>query len=168
MKARSLLVLVSLSLLTLLVAACGSDPTPTSTPVAVAKAGDSVAVHYHGTLDDGTVFDSSLERSPLEFVVGSPDLIKGFDQAVLGLAIGEAVTVRIPPADAYGELYASEPVPVGLELLPPDVAVGDSIEFSNGSVARVLSITGETAMLIINHPLAGQALTFEITLVEIK
>jgi FKBP-type peptidyl-prolyl cis-trans isomerase 2 len=158
--------MVLLGLLALLVAACGSDSTPT--PVPVAKAGDRVAVHYHGTLDDDTVFDSSLERSPLELVVGSEDLIKGFDLAVHGLAVGESVTVRIPPAEAYGDLDANEPVPVGLELLPPDVAVGDFMQLSNGSIARVVSIADQTAILMINHPLAGQALTFEITLVEIK
>lgn len=165
---------MSLSLLTLLVAACGSDPTPTPSPTptqppaSVAKTGDRVAVHYHGTLDDGTVFDSSLERTPLEFVVGSSQVIAGFDNAVDGLAIDESVTVRIPPAEAYGELDAVEPVPVELELLPPTIAVGDSMQLGDGSVARIVSISGETAMVAINHALAGQALTFEITLVEIK
>ncbi|MDA0799288.1 MAG: FKBP-type peptidyl-prolyl cis-trans isomerase [Chloroflexi bacterium] len=167
---------MALSLLTLLVAACGSDPTPTAVPTAtpapaatgVAKAGDSVAVHYHGTLDDGTVFDSSLERTPLEFVVGSGQLIAGFDKAVDGLAVGESVTVRIPPAEAYGELDAAAPVPVDLELLPPTIAEGDSMELGDGSIARIVSIDGQTAMVVINHALAGQALTFEITLVEIK
>lgn len=157
---------MTLSLLTLLVAACGSDPTPTPVPVAIS--GDRVTVHYHGTLDDGTVFDSSLERTPLEFVVGSGQLIAGFDKAVDGLALGESVTVRIPPAEAYGELDAAEPIPVELELLPPIIAVGDTMELGDGSVARVVSIDGETAMVAINHALAGQALTFEITLVEIK
>jgi FKBP-type peptidyl-prolyl cis-trans isomerase 2 len=167
---------MALSLLTLLVAACGSDPTPTPVPTAtptpagtgVAKPGDSVAIHYHGTLDDGTIFDSSLERTPLEFVVGSGRVIPGFDKAVDGLAVGESITVRIPPAEAYGELDADAPVPVGLELLPPTVAEGDSLELGDGSIARIVSISGETAMVVINHALAGQALTFEITLVEIR
>jgi FKBP-type peptidyl-prolyl cis-trans isomerase 2 len=159
---------VFIGLLTLLVAACGSDPTPTPTPVAVAVAGDRVAVHYHGTLDDGTIFDSSLERTPLEFVVGSGQVIAGFDDAVDGLAIDESVTVRIPPADAYGELGDAEAIPVELELLPETIAVGDSMELGDGSIAQILSISDGTAMVVINHALAGQALTLEITLVEIK
>ena len=163
---RFTVAMVLLGLLALLVAACSSDSTPT--PVPVAKVGDFVAVDYHGTLDDGTVFDSSLERSPLEFLVGSDELIKGFDQAVYGLAVGESVTVRIPPAEAYGELDQSEPVPVDLELLPPGVAEGDFMELSNGLIARVVSITDSTAILMVNPRLAGEALTFEITLVAIK
>jgi FKBP-type peptidyl-prolyl cis-trans isomerase 2 len=134
----------------------------------VAAPGDRVAVHYHGTLDDGSIFDSSLERSPLEFVVGSGQVIQGFDDAVTGLAIDESVTVRIPPAEAYGELDSAEAIPVELELLPTGVAEGDAMQLGDGSSARVISISGDTAMVVINHALAGEALTFEITLVEIK
>ena len=150
------------------ITACGSDPTPTATPAPVAAAGDGVTVHYHGTLDDGTIFDSSLEREPLEFVVASGQLIQGFDDAVNGLAVDETVTVRIPPGEAYGEFDGGDPVPVDLSLLPPEVAAGDRMDLGNGSTAHVVSISGETAMVVINHALAGQALTFEITLVEIK
>ena len=138
------------------------------TPVPVAVLGDRVAVHYHGTLDDGTIFDSSLERTPLEFVVGSGQVIAGFDDAVDGLAVDKSVTVRMLPADAYGALDAGEAVPVELSLLPEAIGVGDRIELGNGSTAFVASISGESAMVVINHALAGQALTFEITLVEIK
>jgi FKBP-type peptidyl-prolyl cis-trans isomerase 2 len=101
-------------------------------------------------------------------VVDSGQLIQGFDDAVNGLAVDETVTVRIPPAEAYGDLDGGNPVPVDLSLLPPEVAAGDRMDLGNGSTAHVVSISGETAMVVINHALAGQALTFEITLVEIK
>ena len=78
------------------------------------------------------------------------------------------MTVRIPPAEAYGELDEGEPLPVELSLLPPEIAAGDQMDLGNGSIARVVSIDGDKAMVVINHALAGQALTFEITLVEIK
>lgn len=158
--------------MTLLAAACGADPTPTSTPIPVASAGDTVAVHYHGTLDDGSVFDSSLERDPLEFTLGTGQVIPGFDNAVDGLAVGESVTVRIPPEEAYGLAAGeSEPYAIDATALPEGTVAGDVLQFSDGSTARVISIEGEGAIVTITqagHPLAGEALTFEITLVEIK
>ena len=149
------------SMLAMLTSACSSDS-------AIAIAGDSVAVHYNGTLDDGTVFDSSLDREPLEFTVGAGQVIPGFDSAVDGLAVGESVTVRIPPAEAYGEIDANDAIPVDLTLLPELIAVGDQLNLDDGSIARIVSVADEEAMIVIIHPLAGQALTFEITLEEIQ
>ena len=137
---------------------------------AVASDGDSVAVHYHGTLDDGTVFDSSLERDPLEFVVGSGQLIEGFDNAVRGLSVGESVKVRLEPAEAYGEVQPEVTMDVPNTDLPPDLSIGDLLEGSGGVTARVVTIgeTSTTVAVDTNHPLAGQALTFEIELVQIN
>ena len=148
-----------LGLLTLLVTACGSTP---------AAIGDRVAIHYQGTLDDGSVFDSSLERTPLEFVIGSGELLQGFEEAVQGLVVDGSALVRIPPAEAYGQIDANAPQPVDLSLLPPEIAVGDQMDLGTGNIARVVSIEGDRAMVVINHVLAGQALTFWITLIEIK
>ncbi len=126
-----------------------------------------MAVHYHGTLDDGSVFDSSLQRDPLEFVIGSGQLIEGFDGAVRGLAVGESVTVRLEPEEAYGQ-----PDPNLIVVLPFDeslagIAVGDQAQLSNGMVVTITEVTDETVTVDANHRLAGQALTFEIELVEI-
>ena len=135
---------------------------------AVASDGDSVAVHYHGTLDDGTVFDSSLEREPLEFVVGSGQMITGFDNAVRGLSVGESVKVRLEPAEAYGERQLMRDVPN--TDLPPNLSIGDLLQGSGGVTARVVTIdeTSTTVAVDNNHPFAGQALTFEIELVRIN
>lgn len=129
--------------------------------------GDSVGVHYHGTLDDGSVFDSSRERDPLEFVIGSGQLIEGFDMAVRGLAVGESVTVRLEPEEAYGQ-----PDPNLIVVLPFDeslagITVGDQAQLSNGMVVTITEVTDETVTVDANHRLAGQTLTFEIELVEI-
>ncbi len=134
----------------------------------MAENGDSVAVHYHGTLDDGSIFDSSRQREPLQFVVGSGQLIPGFDNAVLGLSIGESVTVRLAAADAYGEARTDLVITVPIDQAPPGLVVGDRVELVNGAVANVTAVTDAGVTMDANHPLAGQALTFEIELVAIK
>ena len=150
--------------------ACAS-PTPTPTPIPTAQDGDSVMVHYTGTLDDGSEFDSSRERFPLEFVVGSGQMIAGFDNGVRGLALGETVTVRIEPADAYGELDADLILDVPIADFPPEMvgqlAIGMSIPLSNGMQPVITNITDAFITLNANHALAGEALTFEIELVEL-
>ncbi len=134
----------------------------------MAEDGDSVAVHYHGTLDDGSIFDSSRQREPLQFVVGSGQLIRGFDNAVRGLAIGESVTVRLEAAEAYGEPRSDLVITVPTDQAPPDLVVGDRVELVNGGIASVTAVTDEGVTIDANHPLAGQALTFEIELVAIN
>ena len=150
--------------------ACAS-PTPTPTPIPTAQDGDSVMVHYTGTLDDGSEFDSSRDRFPLEFVVGSGQMIAGFDNGVRGLALGETVTVRIDPADAYGESDADLIVDVPIAEFPPEMvgqlAIGMSIPLSNGMQPVITNITDAFITLDANHHLAGEALTFEIELVEL-
>jgi FKBP-type peptidyl-prolyl cis-trans isomerase 2 len=153
-----------------------TDPTAAPTETAagaateggrVAQDGDSVQVHYHGTLEDGEVFDSSREREPLGFVVGSGQVISGFDDAVRGLAVGESVTVRLEPGDAYGEPQEELVFDVPADDAPDGLAAGDRVQLQNGAVALVEAISADTVRLNANHPLAGQALTFEIELVAI-
>lgn len=130
-----------------------------------AKDGDTVAVHYTGTLDDGSQFDSSAGREPLEFTVGSGQVISGFDEAVRGLAIGEAKKARMEATDAYGEHRADMIITVPAEQAPEGLEVGDQVA-AGGQPATVVSIDDDTVTIDANHQLAGQALTFEVELVS--
>lgn len=163
--------------LALLIAACGGSDDTGGTPTAsentsgdsgrVAAAGDTVSVHYRGTLDDGSEFDSSEGREPLTFEIGSGQVITGFDAAVTGLAVGETRTVRMTPDEAYGELSDDMIIDVPLSDLPEGVAVGDELVSPQGARVLVLEVGTDSAKIDMNHPLAGEALTFEITLVSI-
>ena len=131
--------------------------------------GDRVSVLYHGTLDDGEVFDSSRDRGePFPFTVGAGDVIAGFDAAVTGLRVGEVRTVRIPPAEAYGESDPNLIVEVPIAQAPPGVQVGDPISFQTGARGEVVAIADEIVTIDANPALAGEALTFEIELVAIE
>ncbi len=154
----------------LLAAACGGSDAPADpAPAArVAGAGDTVKVHYHGTLDSGEVFDSSLQRAPLTFTVGSGQVIEGFDDAVRGLAVGDSVRVRLEPERAYGERDPAAVMTVWREGAPEDLAVGDHLQLDNGLVVTVVGISETEIHLDLNHPLAGMALTFEVELVGIE
>ncbi len=130
--------------------------------------GDQVDVHYDGTLDDGSTFDSSRDRgTPFTFVAGTGEVIDGFDAAVLGLKVGDTVTVRIEPVDAYGERSEDAVVEVPIGDGQEDVAVGDEVFLNTGQSALVVEVTAETVTLDINHPLAGEALTFDIEVLTI-
>lgn len=169
-------IVLLLPVLLLLTAACSdsdsgvptSDSTPTNVPSGVAADGDSVAVHYHGTLDDGEVFDSSRERDPLVFTVGTSQVIKGFDDAVRGLKVGESVTVRMEPEDAYGEWSEARVLDFPIAQLPAGSELGGTLYFQGGGQGTILSITDEGFKVDANHALAGKALTFEIELVSIR
>lgn len=138
-----------------------------------AKKGDTVQVHYTGRLDDGSVFDSSLEREPLEFVVGSGMVIEGFDTAIAGMAVGETKTVRIPCDQAYGDRRSELALKVQRTQVPPDIkpeiGMQLSIRMEDGStpIVHISAMDDETITLDANHPLAGQDLTFELALVKI-
>ena len=135
----------------------------------VAQEGDSVSVHYHGTLDSGEVFDSSRGGDPLPpFVVGSGSVIAGFDEAVRGLAVGESVTVRIEPGEAYGERDESLIFDLPASGAPEGLKEGDQVMLDGGRPGTVLEISDTMIRIDANHELAGQALTFEIELVEIN
>jgi FKBP-type peptidyl-prolyl cis-trans isomerase 2 len=134
----------------------------------MANEGDKVAVHYHGKLDDGTIFDSSRERDPLEFVIGSGQVIPGFDTAARSLEVGQSVTVRLEPKDAYGAKNEELVFEVPVEQVPEPLKVGDRVELMNGATAVVTAATDKTITVDANHPLSDQALTFEIELVAIR
>lgn len=137
------------------------------------KKGDTVKVHYTGTLQDGSVFDSSRSREPLEFKIGSGSLIPGFEKAVLGLSIGESTKVDIPSGEAYGEVRDEMIISVERDKLPadidPQVGMQLQVQQPNGqAMPVVISEVNDTHITIdANHPLAGRDLTFEIELVEV-
>lgn len=138
-----------------------------------AKSGDTVRIHYTGTLNDGTEFDSSSGRDPLEFAVGGGQVIPGFDSAVDGMAVGENKTVTIPPGEAYGERHEQLVQEVPKSALPDEIdpAVGMHLQSRSpeGQVMNLVVTEVADASITVdgNHPLAGQALTFDIELVEI-
>jgi peptidylprolyl isomerase len=137
-----------------------------------AKRGDTVHVHYRGTLDDGSEFDSSAGSEPLVFTIGAGEVIPGFETALEGMATGEKKTQHIPAADAYGERREELVFQVGREQMPEgEVEVGDMLRvgFPDGSSAnvQVTAMDAEGVTLDANHPLAGKNLTFELELVQI-
>jgi len=139
-----------------------------------AKQGDTVRVHYVGMLANGNVFDSSLDREPLEFKLGDQQVIPGFEQAVKGLEKGQKTTVRIPPEEAYGPYVAELVGTIERSRLPESITpeLGMMLEVVSDDSQQVnhVTITGldeETITLDGNHPLAGQELTFELELVDI-
>lgn len=138
-----------------------------------AKKGDTVKVHYTGKLGDGTVFDTSADREPLEFTVGEGAVIPGFELAVIGLQPGESRETTIDADNAYGQRNGDLVTEVKREQLPQDlqVSVGQQLQvgMANGQNAIVLVTDVSDASITIdaNHPLAGQDLTFSIELVEI-
>ena len=136
------------------------------------RKGDNVKVHYTGRLDDGTVFDSSEGREPLGFAVGSGQVIAGFDEAVMGMTVGESKVVHIPVEKAYGARKEELVMMVPAEQVPPDLdpEVGMRLEVggANGEIMRVVvtEITDSHITLDANPPLAGKDLTFTLELIE--
>lgn len=133
-----------------------------------ARDGDAVTVHYTGTLDDGSEFDSSAGRDPLPFVVGGGQVIAGFDEAVRGLAVGESRTVRIEPENAYGEYSDQAIIEFPADAAPDGLAIGDSVTLRNGAPGTVVEIADGIVKIDANHPLAGKVLTFDIELVSLE
>jgi peptidylprolyl isomerase len=138
-----------------------------------AQAGDTVRIHYSGTLDDGTQFDTSEGSDPLEFAVGSGMVIAGFDKAVEGMAVGESKSVKIPPEEAYGPRHDQLVQEVPKTALPDDIAPAVGMQLqgksADGQVMNlvVTDVKDEEITVDANHPLAGEELTFDIELVEI-
>ncbi|HEY0273357.1 MAG TPA: FKBP-type peptidyl-prolyl cis-trans isomerase [Chitinophaga sp.] len=137
------------------------------------KQGDTVRVHYHGRLDNGATFDSSEGRAPLEFTVGAGMVIKGFDNGVIDMKIGDKKTVHISVEEAYGPKNQEMVLDFPKSNIPPDMKpeIGMDLQMSNneGQVfqVKVVGINEEFITLDANHPLAGEPLTFDIELVEI-
>jgi FKBP-type peptidyl-prolyl cis-trans isomerase 2 len=137
------------------------------------KDGDKVKVHYHGKLRSGETFDSSEGREPLEFTVGGGQVIKGFDEGVKGMQVGDKRTVEIEVGDAYGEKNEDMIIEFPKAQFPPDMnpEAGMQLMMNNGQGQQfpvvIREIREETVLLDANHPLAGQDLIFDIELVEI-
>lgn len=139
----------------------------------LAKSGDTVRIHYTGTLDDGSQFDSSVGRDPLQFTLGSGQVIPGFDSGVTGMTVGEQKSITIPAAEAYGERQEDACQPVPRADIPADIPLEVGLQLQmqtpSGQVVPVVvaEITEESVVLDANHPLAGKDLTFALELVEI-
>ena len=138
-----------------------------------AKLGDTVRVHYRGTFVDGTVFDGTMGDEPFELTMGEQKVIPGFENAIVGMSVGEKKTVKVPPTEAYGKYDRSLIVDIERSHMPEhlDLQLGKLLEFTaqDGSVVLVTvrDITDTKVTLDGNHPLAGRDLIFEIELVEI-
>jgi peptidylprolyl isomerase len=138
-----------------------------------AKQGDTVRIHYTGTLDDGTQFDSSVGREPIEFTIGEHRVIPGFESGAEGMEVGDRKTVHIPAEEAYGSHNESLVEQVPLEHFPEDLelSVGMNLQAQspNGEQFNVVvtDLADGVATIDGNHPLAGEALNFDMELVEI-
>jgi peptidylprolyl isomerase len=138
-------------------------------PLAPAGDGDTVRIHYTGWLGDGRRFDSSRGAEPLEFRIGSGQVVAGVERAVRGMIPGETKRTVVPHGDAYGPRIEAYRVEVDRSRLPAgEVLVGDLMEITGSPIpARVVEFRGERVLLDVNHPLAGEDLEFEISLIEI-
>jgi FKBP-type peptidyl-prolyl cis-trans isomerase 2 len=141
--------------------------------MAEVKNGDTVRVHYTGKLGDGTIFDSSTNRSPLEFKVGQGQVIQGFEEAVIGMNPGEAKTVKISVDQAYGPRRDDMITQIERNQIPPHIQLEVGLQLQVTSpggqpaIVTVMDLSESSVTLDANHPLAGKDLTFEIELVEI-
>jgi FKBP-type peptidyl-prolyl cis-trans isomerase 2 len=134
--------------------------------------GDTVVVNYTGKLEDGTVFDSSLTegREPLKAQLGQGLLIKGFEDGIIEMSVGDKKTIEINPTNAYGEINNEMIVEVPKEQIPEGISVGDTLQADGpmGPVnVKVVELKEETIVIDANHPLAGQTLFFDLELVSI-
>lgn len=167
MVEKSHIVLLGIFLLgAILISGCNGGPT--------AEDGSVVQVHYTGTLNDGTIFDTSVGREPLEFTLGEGQMIPGFEEAVLGMKIEESKTVTISANDAYGPHRSDLILVINREDLPTGLnpEVGQQLQMTRAdggtSIVTVTDISDTTITVDANHPLAGKDLTFEIELVGIQ
>ena len=138
-----------------------------------AKSGDTVKIHYTGKLDDGTQFDSSAGRDPLEFQLGGGQVIRGFDEAVEGMAVGDSKDVSLEPENAYGQRQEHLVQEVPRSALPDDLNPEEGMALQatdpQGQVTQfaVVEVSEDTITVDANHPLAGQTLHFSLELVAI-
>lgn len=138
------------------------------------KENDTVKVHYTGKLTNGEVFDSSVDREPLEITLGQGQLIPGFEKGMIDMEVNEKKTLNIPSAEAYGERREEMMQEVPKNQLPeeikPEVGMGLVSQTPDGQQMRltVAEVKDESIVVDANHPLAGQDLVFEVELLEIK
>ena len=141
--------------------------------MALAKAGDTVQVHYTGKLDDGTVFDSSMGGEPIEFVLGEHHVIPGFEDGVTGMEVGETKTILIPSDQAYGPHMDEMVLTIPRDQVPPHITLGlgEMLELRQPSgealTVRITELSDASVTLDGNHPLAGENLTFDLQLAAI-
>ncbi|MAT35340.1 MAG: peptidylprolyl isomerase [Ponticaulis sp.] len=137
------------------------------------KSGDTVSIHYTGTLKDGTQFDSSAGRDPLQFTVGSGQIIPGLDKAIPGMTVGEKKSVEVPADEAYGQPDPRAMQTVPRQDIPDDIPldIGNQLQVSTPEgqtlVVTVAQVSDEAVVLDANHRLAGQDLKFDIELVDV-
>lgn len=132
--------------------------------------GNTVKVHYTGKFEDGSVFDSSINNEPISFQIGSKQVIPGFENALLGMTVGESKTVTLTPEEGYGSTRQEMIQEIQRALVPADVTEGAQLTSTTDQGvynAIVVEVKDETVLLDFNHPLAGKNLVFELELVEI-
>jgi FKBP-type peptidyl-prolyl cis-trans isomerase 2 len=135
--------------------------------------GDTVTVNYTGRLEDGSIFDSSLNegREPLKSTLGQGQLIQGFEKGLINMIVGETKTIEIEPENAYGEYNPDMTTIVGRNQVPETIQVGETLQGNtpNGPIiVTVLEITEDSVILDANHPLAGKKLIFDLEVVDIS
>jgi len=145
--------------------------TETTTTVGT---GDTVTLHYKGTLDDGTEFDSSYERGePIQVITGAGQLIEGFDNALTGMAAGETKTFTLSPAEAYGERDDAATTTLSREVFPEELELTEGMTLPlagpNGQpfLATVTEVTDSDIVADLNHPMAGKNLTFQVEVLTV-
>lgn len=134
------------------------------------KKGSKVKVHYTGKLEDGKVFDSSVDKEPIEVVIGNSGLIKGFESGLLGMNQSEKKTIEIEPKDAYGDYIEGRIQEVDKSKLPDDIKIGMVLQATTEVGSMVISIKEikeDTVILDANHPLAGRKLIFDLDVLEV-
>ncbi len=168
MKLRYINLAFIIILATIAIAGCGGGVDNR-----MATDGDIVSVHYTGTLEDGTEFDSSRGKSPLTFTIGGGQMITGFENAVRGMKVGEIKTVTLPPEEAYGQHRQDLVIVLGRDQFPETVTIviGAQVQMKSNTgqqfIATIVEIGPGTVTIDANHELAGKTLTFEIELVSI-
>lgn len=161
-------------LVAMLVLGCVSTTTNTSTnstnstdSARAVQAGNTVDVDYTGSFENGTVFDTSVGREPLQFVVGTGQMIPGFDSAVIGMHVGEEKNITLQPNQAYGEYNQSRVKIFPRSSLPNNTKAGDTV-YAGTMPVKVISLNSTNATIDLNHPLAGKILKFWIKLDKIS
>ena len=136
------------------------------------KQGDKVKVHYTGTLSDGSIFDSSDGREPLEFTIGENQVIPGFENGVKDMKLNEEKTIKIKPEDAYGQKDERLVASIPKEKFPPEVQPGGTLVVKGPNEetipAVVKEVKSDVVVIDLNHPLAGKGLNFKVKVVEIN
>ncbi|MFC1516434.1 peptidylprolyl isomerase [Thermodesulfobacteriota bacterium] len=138
------------------------------------KNGNTVKIHFTGKLENGEVFDTSLEREPMEFQVGNGDVMQGLEEGIVGMALGDTKTIEIRPEQGFGARHEDLVVEVVKTLLPESVTpeVGQQLQVSKAEgetiVVTIIDMDDDTVTLDANHPLAGHTLIFDVELVEVQ